>query len=137
MAEEFAIGPGTKLLIISHDERSLEVEARYDGLGVPPPPHLHPAQREHFEVLHGRMHTRIAHAEALIGVGDELDIPPNTVHQMWNQEEAPAVLRWQTLPAGRTLDWFRELAALYRGESLGDPETLLERYSDVFVLAAG
>jgi hypothetical protein len=42
---------------------------------------------------------------------------------------------WRTMPAGRTLDWFSELAALQRGEPLKDPATLLSEYSDVFRLA--
>jgi hypothetical protein len=53
---------------------------------------------------------------------------------MWNGGREPAVMSWATKPAGRTLDWFRELAALRRGEPLGDPQTLLSRYSDVFAL---
>src|ERR1700694_2265599 len=37
------------------------------------------------------------------------------------------VVNWKTIPPGRTLEWFRELAALQRGASLGDPATLLSR----------
>jgi hypothetical protein len=46
-------------------------------------------------------------------------------------------MRWSTLPAARTLQWFRELAALLRGEEVPEAATLLERYSDVFRLAEG
>jgi hypothetical protein len=55
---------------------------------------------------------------------------------MWNGAEEPAVLRWLTTPAGRTLAWFREIAALQSGQTpLGDPSTLLQRYRDTFRLA--
>jgi hypothetical protein len=55
---------------------------------------------------------------------------------MWNEGSEPAVMRWLTTPAGRTLDWFREIAALQGGdEPLGDPATLLQRYDDTFRLA--
>lgn len=67
--------------------------------------------------------------------GSTLDIPRDTPHQMWNAGDEEARVKWVTSPAGRTLDWFRELAALQRGEPLGDPETLLSRYSDVLRLA--
>ena len=39
------------------------------------------------------------------------------------------------MPAGRTLDWFRELAALQSGQPLKDPASLLSEYRDVFRLA--
>jgi hypothetical protein len=44
-------------------------------------------------------------------------------------------MRWTKMPAGRTLDWFRELEAALAGTSKGDPATLLDRYGDVFRLA--
>ena len=69
-----------------------------------------------------------------IATGDVLDIPRGTVHQMWNASTETAVLSWKTMPAGRTLDWFCEMAALARGEDRDDPAKLLESYSDVFRL---
>jgi Cupin domain len=114
----------------------LEFEARYAPGGSPPPPHLHPAQDERFEVLAGAMRTKIAGVEGTLAHGEVLEIPHGTVHQMWNAAGEPAVLRWETTPAGRTLDWFREIAALQGGgEPLGDPATLLARYSDTLQLA--
>ena len=137
MADEelLEIGPGTVLrLRVSEDER-LEVEASYDGGGSEPPAHLHPAQDERFEVLEGTMRARIGDLESELRAGDELAVPAGTVHQMWNAGAERAVMLWSTTPAGRTLDWFRELAALRAGRPLEDPATLLDRYSDTFRLA--
>jgi mannose-6-phosphate isomerase-like protein (cupin superfamily) len=134
-AEVLAVGPGTTLRVTAHDERHLEFEASYAGGGTPPPAHLHPSQDERFEVLAGAMRVRIAGHERELAAGEVLDVPRGTAHQMWNAGEEQAVMRWTTTPAGRTLDWFRELAAAMAGTPVGDPATLLERYSDVFRLA--
>jgi mannose-6-phosphate isomerase-like protein (cupin superfamily) len=135
MSEELPIAPGTTLTVISHGPQALALEASYAGGGTPPPAHLHPDQDERFEVLRGAMQTKINGVEGRIAAGDVLEIPRGTAHKMWNGGAEPALMLWVTTPAGRTLDWFRELAALQRGEPLGDPALLLERYADVFVLA--
>ena len=135
MPEELQIAPSTTLRVVAHSEEALEFEAHYGAGGSPPPPHLHPAQDERFEVISGAMRTRIAGEEATLAQGEVLQIPRATVHQMWNDGDAPAVLRWVTTPPGRTLEWFREIAALQAGsEPLGDPATLLDRYADTFRL---
>jgi|SRR6185312_10082418 len=135
MSEQLEIAPGTVLTVLSHDARELVLEARYDGGGNPPPSHLHPAQDEHFEILQGAMHATVGDWEIEVCAGDELEVPRGTVHKMWNGGDEVAVTRWVTTPAGRTLDWFREIAAALRGEPIGDPASLLERYEDVFRLA--
>jgi mannose-6-phosphate isomerase-like protein (cupin superfamily) len=133
--EVLEVGPGTTLRVVAHDERRLEFEASYGPGGTPPPAHLHPHQDEHFEVLAGAMRMRLAGRERELASGELLDVPRDTAHQMWNAGAEQAVMRWTTTPAGRTLDWFRELAAAMAGKPAGDPATLLERYSDVFRLA--
>jgi quercetin dioxygenase-like cupin family protein len=129
VAEELAIGPGTTLRVVEQSDEALEVEARYEDGGVAPPPHFHPAQDERFEVLDGEMHATVAGKTRAITSGDVLEIPRGTAHQMWNDGDEPAVLRWRTSPPLRTLEWFRGLAALQRGE--GDIPALLAEYSDV------
>src|SRR6476646_9427274 len=110
--DELRIAPGTTLKVIPRDDDVLEFEAHYAGEGSPPPPHLHPAQDERFEVVEGEMNTKIAGEEGTLAQGDVIEIARGTPHQMWNSASEPALLRWETTPAGRTLDWFREIAAL-------------------------
>jgi mannose-6-phosphate isomerase-like protein (cupin superfamily) len=134
MSEEFALGPATTLRVLSHDEQALVLEATYAGGSSPPPAHLHPAQDERFEVRAGEMHALVGGERRTIALGEVLEIPAGTVHQMWNEGDEQAVVLWRTAPPGRTLDWFRELAATLRGEGREDPSTLLGDYADVFVL---
>lgn len=135
MTEELAIGPGTSLRVLVHDDQALELVATYAPGGTPPPAHFHPEQDERFEVLAGAMHVRLDGRDCTIGEADVLEVPRGTVHQMWNEGAEPAAMRWRTLPAGRTLEWFREIAAVQRGEGHPDPATLLADYADVFRLA--
>jgi len=122
---------------------ALEVEALYGPGGSAPPKHLHPAQAEHFEVLSGALDTRVDGQERRLAVGDTIDIPAGSVHQMWNAGSEPARVAWRTSPAGRTLEWFEALDALQReGRVLksGIPSplamsVLLTEYRDVFRLA--
>jgi mannose-6-phosphate isomerase-like protein (cupin superfamily) len=134
MSEELALGPATTLRVLSHDEQALVLEARYAGGSSPPPAHLHPAQDERFEVRAGEMQALVGSARRTIALGEVLEIPRGTVHQMWNEGEEQAVVIWRTTPPGCTLDWFRELAATLRGEGRDDPSTLLDDYADVVVL---
>jgi mannose-6-phosphate isomerase-like protein (cupin superfamily) len=112
----------------------LEVEATYAPGGSPPPAHLHPKQDERFEVRSGTMHTVVEGEEELKSSGAVFEIPRGTPHQMWNDGEEPAVLNWRTTPARRTLEWFRELDALQRGEGRPNPAELLTDFSDTFRL---
>ncbi len=134
MSEQLALGPGTTLRVLSHDEQALVLEATYAGGSSPPPTHLHPAQDERFEVRAGEMHALVGGERRTIAGGEVLEIPRGTAHQMWNEGDEQAVVLWRTAPPGRTLDWFRELAATLRGEGREDPSTLLGDYADVFVL---
>ena len=120
----------------------LEVEAAYGPAGRPPPKHLHPSQDEHFEVLAGVVRVRAGGEDRLLRPGDTFDVPRGTVHQMWNPGGEPARVLWQTLPAGRTEQWFRAIDALHRQGRVGRNGmpgplafgVLLREYRDVFRL---
>ncbi len=117
MTEEvLKIGSGTTLRVLVHEPERLELEATYEPGGAEPPAHLHPSQDERFELLAGSMRTRIDGREGEIHADAALEIPAGTVHQMWNAGTERTVLRWTTTPAGRTLDWFREVAAALAGD---------------------
>jgi quercetin dioxygenase-like cupin family protein len=135
VSEELALSPGTTVRVVQQTDEVLDVEARYTAHGTPPPPHFHPAQDERFEVRAGAMHAIVAGEERVLAAGDVLEIPRGTPHQMWNDDDEEAVLSWRTSPSLRTLDWFRGLAGLQRGE--GDLPTLLAEYGDVVRFGAG
>ncbi len=123
----------------------LEVEGRWDPHGSPPPPHLHPAQDERFEVLEGELRAVVDGRALTLGPGETLDIPRGTVHKMWNPGASPTRAVWQTKPAGRTLDWWRSIDDLNRHHPPGrfgipSPPRLaarLREYDDVMRLAVG
>jgi mannose-6-phosphate isomerase-like protein (cupin superfamily) len=135
--------PTESVTVRAAEPGALEVEALYGPNGSAPPKHLHPAQAEHFEVLEGSLRTFVQGRERVLQVGDTLEIPAGSVHQMWNPGSAPARVLWRTSPAGRTLEWFEALDALQReGRVLksGIPSplamsVLLTEYRDVFRLA--
>ena len=129
------LGPGSTLTVREASTEVLEVEAVYDPAGSPPPAHLHPAQAEHFEVLEGSLTARVGGNERVLEVGDTLDIPAGTVHQMWNAGSNPARVTWRTAPAGRTLEWFEALDAFQRDGDTAAIGVALAEYSDVFQLA--
>ena len=85
----------------------------------------------------------VAGVERDLRAGEKLEIPPGTPHKMWNPSRTPARVRWETVPPGRTLDWFQEVASLqgtghvdHRGIPKPLPfAALASRYADTFRLA--
>lgn len=147
MAEEatYKLTPSESVTVRRRETEVLEVEGNYGAHGKPPPSHYHPAQDEHFEVLEGRLRTKVDGEERELEQGDTLDIPSGTPHQMWNESDEPAKVRWETKPAGRTEDWFRSIDALYKDGEVEEGGrasplafgVLLKEYDDVFRLSMG
>jgi quercetin dioxygenase-like cupin family protein len=143
MMSTLKLTPTESVTVRSATPEALDVEAHYGPHGSPPPKHLHPVQAEHFEVLAGRLTTRVDGNERVLEAGDTIDIPARAVHQMWNAGAEPARVLWRTSPAGRTLEWFEALDALQREGRVmksGIPSplamsVLLTEYRDVFRLA--
>jgi quercetin dioxygenase-like cupin family protein len=137
--------PHESVVVRSSTPGLLEVEATYRAGGSAPPPHLHPSQSEHFEVLEGILRTEVEGEDRELRAGDTLDVPRGAVHRMWNPADAPARVRWQTSPRGRTENWFEQLDALQREGRVGRngmPSPLafgvyLTEYSDTMELAVG
>jgi quercetin dioxygenase-like cupin family protein len=119
----------------------LEAEATWAASGPSPPPHVHPAQDERFEVLAGRLTASVEGSERTLGPGESLEIPRGTPHKMWNPGHERATAMWHTRPAGRTAEWFRTVDRLGKGgtrkPALPAMANALSSYSDVFQLAIG
>jgi quercetin dioxygenase-like cupin family protein len=141
VADTIQLSPRDELTIVRSDHEVLEVEAVYTAEGSPPPPHLHPAQEERFEVLEGAMTACVGADDAReVPAGETLVIPTGTRHQMWNAGSSVARVRWETRPALRTEEWFRAIDAAIRhaGGEMPPLEVLLPlvaEYGDVFQLA--
>lgn len=79
------------------------------------PDHLHPRQEERFEVLAGRLGSRVGGVERVLTAGDAIVAPAGAPHAVWN---ASGDERVRTLvefwPALRTEIAFETLAALAR-----------------------
>jgi mannose-6-phosphate isomerase-like protein (cupin superfamily) len=138
MSETLKLTPHESLVVRRAEQDVLEVEVTYGPGGNPPPRHLHPAQDEHFEVLEGTLGVKVGGRELRLGPGETLDVPRGTAHQMWNAGEGDTRAIWRTMPAGRTLEWFRALHAAADGgrASALAVAPLLREYDDVFRLAA-
>ena len=140
MGDTLKLTPNEMVTIHSATPDALEVEAVYGAGGSPPPPHFHPEQDEHFEVLDGELRAKVDGVDRTLGVGDTLDIPRGAKHQMWNASSAATRVRWTTSPAGRTEQWFRGVDRLVRqaGGKMPGPlafGVMLTEYRDTFRLA--
>jgi quercetin dioxygenase-like cupin family protein len=141
--ERLQLTPGEAVEIVSVDDDALVVEATYAPGGKRPPAHQHPEQDERFEVLSGTLRVELAGATHEYGAGESFDVPRGTVHRMANDGSEPARVRWTTSPAGRTLEWFRELEATQK--RVGDSKLkrglafppLLFKFRDTLRLARG
>jgi quercetin dioxygenase-like cupin family protein len=114
----------------------LELESIWEQQGPQPPAHFHPSQEEHFRVLEGTLQVEIDGARRALSEGDELVVPPGTVHAMWNDGPGRVKAAWVTRPAMRTEQFFERAWGLANGtvdEGLG--ATLLDDFSDEFRLA--
>jgi mannose-6-phosphate isomerase-like protein (cupin superfamily) len=146
MAEDtLRLTPHETVTIRKSSPELLEVEGNWGPEGKPPPPHFHPSQDEHFEVLEGTLTAKLGGEEFDLGPGQMLDIPREVHHQIWNRGEVPARALWQTRPALRTEEWFRSIDRVI-GEGRvgrnGMPGPLafgvfLTEYRDVFRLGTG
>ena len=112
-----------------------EMRVTYSPGSPVPPAHLHPVQRERFDVHEGALVFLVDGVERTVPAGESIDVPAGAVHQVHNPGEVPAVATWQTRPALRSAEFH---CAIHEARDSGDVARLLavvEEYSDVFVLA--
>ncbi|MGN6610098.1 MAG: cupin domain-containing protein [Jatrophihabitans sp.] len=90
----------------STDGAYVEVESTYPPHGPRPPVHHHPSQTEEFTVLTGAL-TVVRDGETFVAEqGTSFSVAPGQRHQMFNEGDVEAVLRWRTSPALRTDEMF-------------------------------
>ena len=142
MSESMKITPTESIEVFASDDDELLIEATYRP-GKPPPRHFHPHQVEHFDVLDGEVEVELAGEKRVYAAGSSFEVPRAAVHTFCCSGLTPARVRWRTVPAGRTLQWFEAISQLQadgRVARNGMPSPLafavfLTEYRDVFRLA--
>jgi quercetin dioxygenase-like cupin family protein len=92
--------------------KMLEFDLVVDPHGRVPGGHVHPAQRESFQVLAGTMRFRKGLRTVIAGPGDHVVVEPGTFHKFANVGDEPAVVRVRVEPALRMEQLFETVAAL-------------------------
>ena len=118
MGTTLKLTPIQSVTVVRSEPELLEVETEYAPQGTPPPKHFHPEQDERFEVLEGSLRVNVDGEERDLAAGETIEIPRKAVHQMWNPGDEPARVRWQTMPAGRTEQFFSSIDQLNREQRL-------------------
>lgn len=131
---ELILNPNQVLTVVSEDPGLLCLESHWlEGSEHPPPPHFHPQQDEHFEILGGEVEVKLDGEARTLQAGDTLDVPAGTVHEMRPATEARA--RWEVRPALRTREMFEALAEMTASGDFSRAAELLEEYAPEFRLA--
>jgi quercetin dioxygenase-like cupin family protein len=97
----------------------LEMDAFYRPHGNLPPPHLHPAQEEHFEILSGTFRVHLANAVVDYKPGGSFHVPIGVTHAMHNISDKKGHLRWQTRPAFNSEDFFHTVWSMEQAQPDG------------------
>jgi quercetin dioxygenase-like cupin family protein len=117
------------LHVLERSPELLVMEQSYEADDTGPPPHFHPSQDEHFEVLEGAVALKVGHARSVVSAGESFDIPRGTVHTM-GPSGGPARIRWEVRPALRTEQFLTEMP-----ESFEERLAHVQRFSEEFRLA--
>ncbi|MBK9124998.1 MAG: cupin domain-containing protein [Chloroflexi bacterium] len=119
-----------------------EVEVTYNPHSKRPPTHYHPRQEERFDVVQGQITAEIGGETRTYRAGEYFIVPPGTHHAMWNAEQSPVVMNWQTRPALRTQQLFESLWGLQQDGKLDSAKpnllriaVILNHFRDEFRLA--
>jgi len=120
------LGPNQTLFVRESTPEVLAMEAEWQPGSTEPPPHYHPNQDEHFEVLEGELTVITGDEERrVLRAGDAIEIPRELVHRMWNTSEGVTRASWRITPALKSEAMFRTIAS-------GGREDFLEAFADEF-----
>jgi quercetin dioxygenase-like cupin family protein len=117
----------------------LEIDSYYEPHSAPPTPHFHPSQHEHFEVLEGSLTVNVDGEKRVYSAGESFEIPPGTIHSMWNAGDEEARVSWQIRPALKSQQFFETVWGLARDDkpitsNLMQAAIILRHYRDEFRL---
>jgi hypothetical protein len=117
------------LELVQRSDELLVMEQAYEPSAQPPPPHYHPSQDEHFDVLEGSIAATIEGSDYVFPAGASFDVPAGTVHTMGPTAGAARV-RWEVRPALRTWEFLSEMP-----DSMEDRIAHVGRFTAEFRLA--
>jgi hypothetical protein len=117
------------LEILSRSPEVLVMEQSYAADAEPPPPHYHPSQDEHFDVLEGAIALRVGHEHRVVPAGESFEIPRGVAHTL-GPSGGPARVRWEVRPALRTEQFLTEMP-----EEFSERLAHVQRYAEEFRLA--
>jgi hypothetical protein len=122
------------LEILTRTPELLVMEASYPAGATPPPPHYHPSQDEHFEVLEGAIALKVGHERSVVPAGESFDIPRGVAHTL-GPADGPARVRWEVRPALRTEQFLTESMRFGPDTPLAERLAHVQRYAAEIRLA--
>jgi Cupin domain len=123
-----------RLDILTRTPEMLVMEASYAAGESPPPPHYHPSQDEHFEVLEGAIALKVGHERSVVPAGESFDIPRGVDHTL-GPAGGPARVRWEVRPALRTEQFLTESLRFGPDTPLAERLAHVQRYAEEIRLA--
>ena len=120
--------------ILTRTPELLVMEASYSADESPPPPHYHPSQDEHFEVLEGAIALKLGHARSVVQAGESFDVPRGVDHTL-GPANGPARIRWEVRPALRTERFLTEGLQFGPDTPLAERLAHVQRYAEEIRLA--
>lgn len=102
--------PHQVITVVESGTDRLVVESAWDAHAGDPLRHIHPTQREKFEILEGRLRVTREGRTEIFEAGTDFVVEPRVVHGMTSDGVATRA-RWEITPALGTEAMFRGLAA--------------------------
>jgi quercetin dioxygenase-like cupin family protein len=127
---EIRLSPHQVLTVVESTPERLVVESAWDAEAGDPLRHYHPAQREDFAVLEGRLRVTRDGRTEVVAAGAEFSVSPGVVHGM-TSDDVPTRARWEITPALDTEAMFRRLAAAGTGGRLAGLRVLARHRTEI------
>ncbi|MGH9891145.1 MAG: cupin domain-containing protein [bacterium] len=112
---------------VETDGEVSRVEVTLDGHEVGPPAHIHPGQKEFYNVIEGELTVKLGRERRVLGPGDDIEVPVGAVHTFANRSDVPVKFIAEHRPALRFDQYITKVHAIATGPNGGSrkPTTLL------------
>jgi mannose-6-phosphate isomerase-like protein (cupin superfamily) len=74
--------------------------------------HVHPEQRERWEVVAGKLRIEVNGDERTLTEGEDVSLPSDVPHRHYNPTDQPIRVVWERYPAHRSEEWAESVYAL-------------------------